>query len=118
MWPMHAVWGEPEALRHRAGRIDIGTAKILHDATILSFFGDENGARKSLIELEFLVELNSFLAVDSALSPRTVQYMQSKYPGTDFYFWPSLIAFDLRFVTELAGQVFDRFDSGAKSPTI
>jgi hypothetical protein len=53
--------------------------------------------------------------IDTAHSPRTVQYGQDKYPGTDFGFWPSLVAFDFRFLTELAGQVFDRFDSGGKS---
>ena len=112
MWPMLAIWGEPEALKYRAGRIDICTSKIMHDATILDFFGDEDSARKALIELEFLVEFNSFLVVETAFSPATAKYMQSQYPKTDFSFWPSLFAFDLQFIMGIAGQLFALFDSG------
>lgn len=112
MWPMLAIWGEPEALKYRAGRIDICTSKITHDATILNFFGDEDSARRALIELELLVEFNSFLAVETAFSPATVKYMQSKYPRTDFSFWPSLFAFDLHFIMGIAGHLFALFNSG------
>ena len=58
----------------------------MHDATILDFFGDEDSARKALIELEFLVEFNSFLVVETAFSPATAKYMQSQYPKRTFLF--------------------------------
>lgn len=60
-----------------------------------------------MIEFEFLVELNSFLAADMKRSPSSSAYMQATYPTIWFTFWPSLIAFDLRYITELAGEIFE-----------
>lgn len=106
MWPLRARWGAPEALNHRAGRIDICMGRLLADATVAGFFGTEQDARTSLIEFEFLVDLNSFLAVDSKPSPDTYAYMQTMYPTINFSFWPSLIAFDLRHIVEFAAEIF------------
>jgi hypothetical protein len=116
MWPLHPVWGEPEGLRYRAGRIDLCVAKIMRDTTIAGFFGNEESAREALIQFEFLVELNSFLAVDSRNTPETARFLRDRYPEIDFGSWPSLIAFDLRYVTDFASEIFTYFSSGSTAP--
>jgi hypothetical protein len=113
MWPLHEIWGEPETLRYRAGRIDLCVAKIMRDATVAGFFGNEEGSREAVIQFEFLVELNSFFAVDSKNSPETARFLHDRYPEIDFRFWTSLIAFDLRYVTELAAEIFSYFGSAS-----
>jgi hypothetical protein len=100
--------GEPETLKYRAGRIriDLCTARALQDTTVATLFGGEEDIRKGLIEFEFLVDLNSFLAADGARSPDISAYMQATYSPIDFSFWPSLIAFDLCYIVELADEIF------------
>lgn len=85
----------------------------MRDATIAGFFGNEEGAREALIQFEFLVELNSFLSVNSKNSPETARFLHDKYPEIDFEFVTSLIAFDLHYVTELATEIFSYFGSGS-----
>jgi hypothetical protein len=116
MWPLHGGWGEPATLRYRAGRVDLCVARIVQDEAIASFFGDEPRARFAVIEFEFLVELNSFLAVDNAQTPATSKYMREAYPTTDFSFWPSLVAFDMGYITGIAGELFADFDSRPALP--
>jgi hypothetical protein len=116
MWPIHLTWGEPASLKYRAGRVDICVGRILQDPTVRGFFGDEEGAQTAVIEFEFVMELNSFLAVDTSRSPETAQFMKENYPATDFSFWPSLIAFDLRYIMGIAGELFSDFESGSAEP--
>lgn len=111
MWPLHPAWGEPASLRYRAGRIDLCVARITQDETIAKFFGDEESARRAVIEFEFLVELNSFLAVETTKARPTCTYMQETYPNTDFSFWPSLVAFDMQYIMSIAAELFADFDA-------
>ena len=112
MWPLHSGWGEPEQLQRRAGRIDLCALKIKTDPVFSTLFGSETSVQEALIQFEFLVEWNSFLAIDQMNTPDTVVYMQRAYPLIDFRFRPSLIAFDLECLTSLIVEIFNNIESG------
>jgi hypothetical protein len=101
-WPLRLGWGEPQALRFRDGRIKVCAERVMRDPALVKVFGSESAATEALCEYEFLLELNSYLAVDTQRTPETVAFMKKYYAGVDFTFWPSLIAFPLENVAQLA----------------
>ena len=109
-WPLSTGWGEPDTLRFRAGRINYCAARIASDPALLELFGAKDMAIKFLCEYELILELNSFLAVSSDQSPATTKFVSTKYPGITFYFRPSLIAFQLSNVGDLAAEIYEYVD--------
>ena len=61
-----------------------------------------------------LLELNSYLAVDEKRTPDSVAYMKKVHPNTRFEFFPSLIAFPLENVTEVALKLLSEIKRGNK----
>jgi len=105
-WPLVRDWGEPKALEHRAGRIDLCADRIQKDPVLLKLFGSKTGAIGSLCQYELLLELNSFLAVDEKTTPASATAVKKQYPGVDFRFRPSLIAFPLGNIMPMALRLF------------
>jgi hypothetical protein len=101
-WPLRSGWGEPQALRFRDGRIKVCAERVKGDPALIKTFGSETAATEALCEYEFLLELNSYLAVDTENTSETVAFMKKHYPNIDFSFWASLVAFPLENVAQLA----------------
>lgn len=118
MWPLHSGWGEPAGLKYRAGRIELCRSKIMNDPAFSSLFGDEARALETLIQFEFLVELNSYLAIEQSTAPRVADFMRTRYPDIDFSFWPSLIAFDLKNLAPLVAELFASLEEGLTGPLV
>ena len=111
-WPVRMGQGEARQLQFRAGRIDLCVERILADPAILGLFGAEGSARRAMCEYEFCLELNSYLCVQSDKSPHSANYATRTYPGVDFQFWTSFIAFSLEAVGEIATLFLREIDTG------
>jgi hypothetical protein len=118
MWPLHSGWGEPAELNHRAGRINLCSSKVMNDPVFSGLFGSEKRALEALLQFEFLVEWNSYLAVGKKTPPRVKDYIKSHYPDIDFSFWPSLIAFELKNLTPLVTELFTSMEEGLTGPLV
>lgn len=101
-WPLRSGRGEPQALRFRDGRIKVCAERVRLDPALAKVFGSETAATEALCEYEFLLELNSYLAVDTERTPETAAFMKKYHTGIEFGFWPSLIAFPLQNISRLA----------------
>lgn len=106
MWPLHKGWGEPRSLGTRAGRIELCRSTIMADPALSALFGNEERGVEALVQFDFLVEWNSYLVLGPETKPEVASYLKRQYPGIDFSFWPSLIAFDLKYLTSLAVEMF------------
>jgi hypothetical protein len=105
-WPLGQGCGEPDELRYRAGRINYCAKRIAADSSYLRLFGSVTAATGALCQYELCVELNSHVATPSDDTQESSAYVAKMYPGMDFYFWPSLIAFPLGHIHGLALTLF------------
>lgn len=110
-WPLVGGWGEPEALAHRRGRIDLCSERIAVDPAALTLFGSTPAAKKALCEYEFILELNSYLAFTDSV-PEIAAWAKKGYGDIDFRFWDSLIAHPLENVMGIASLVLSWLDHG------
>lgn len=101
LWPLARGWGEPKVLAVRAGRINTCIEKVRTDPALLKLFGSETAVTEALCAYELILELNSFLAVDAANSPKSAALMKQRHPDVVFNFLPSLIAFPLENISSL-----------------
>jgi hypothetical protein len=102
LWPLARGWGEPRGLQVRAGRINFCMEKARTDPVLLKLFGSETTMTGALCSYELILELNSFLAVDTVNSPKSAAFIKRQYPDVAFGFWPSLIAFPLENISSLS----------------
>jgi hypothetical protein len=84
----------------------------MSDPTFFGLFGDETRVLKNLAQFEFLVEWNSYLAVGKGTKQSVSDYVKSHYPDINFAFWPSLIAFDIRYISPLVTELFTSIQAG------
>jgi hypothetical protein len=120
-WPLARGWGEPAVLQRRGGRISLCAERVKVDPALLKLFGSEAAATEALCGYELLLELNSSLAVDSAISPDTFAFMKKFYAHVDFRFGPDLIAFPLEGISSLSLKLFaamKRKDLDALNPVL
>src|ERR1017187_691445 len=101
-WPLSRGWGEPQGLKIRGGRINLCAERVQTDPAFLKLFGAKAAATEALCAYELLLELNSFLAVDSKNTPGSVAFMKKQHPTVTFTFGPDLIAFPLESLSFLS----------------
>ncbi|MGO9775162.1 MAG: hypothetical protein ACLQGT_10710 [Terracidiphilus sp.] len=112
-WPLHPVWGEPVEVKSYSGRIELCKSKILNDPDFAKLFGSEIEALKGLVQFDYLVEWNSYLAIGERTPPAVKEYIIAQHPNINFNFTPSLIAFDLKYLAPLAAELFASLQTGA-----
>jgi hypothetical protein len=112
MWPLHCVWGEPLELKTRSGRIDLCKSKIMNDPVFSKLFGSESAALKGLMQFDYLIEWNSYLALGERTPQAVREYMRTRNPNVDFSFRTSLVAFELKYLAPLAVELFGSLRTG------
>jgi hypothetical protein len=105
-WPFGFGWGEPDELRYCAGRITYCVKRIVADTAYAHAFGSKRAAISALCQYELCLEFNSYLAVPSDDTRETADYVAKTYPAMYFHFWPSLIAFPLEYINDVALLLF------------
>jgi hypothetical protein len=111
-WPLGLGNGEPEELNYRAGRINYCARKISTDSPCFRLFGSGGRATAALCQLEFCLELNSYLATPGTDTAESYAYVTKTYPDMYFTFWPSLIAFPLENIIGLASELLTEIRKG------
>jgi hypothetical protein len=101
-WPLARGWGEPRGLETRGGRINLCAERVQTDPAFLKLFGSKAAATDALCAYELLLELNSFLAVDTKNTPASAGFMKEQYPTVTFTFWPGMIAFPMENLSPLS----------------
>jgi hypothetical protein len=105
-WPLDLTCGEPEEL-HTTGRINYCSGRIEKDSAYHRLFGSAEAATRALCQFELCLELNSYLAFDGDRTKQSSAYIAAAYPGINFYFRPSLIAFPLEHIHAISLEIYD-----------
>jgi hypothetical protein len=71
-------------------------------------------ALEALVRYEFLLEFNSFLAMQSDVSPETAAHIAKFHPKVSLGFWPSFIAFPIEPIFPLAVRLFQDSVNGQR----
>jgi hypothetical protein len=109
-WPLRREQGEPKEVRNRAGQIAYSANKVETDVAFRKLFGSSPIA--SFCQHELCVEFNSWLACGSDDTKDSTAYISNTYPGLTFVFYPSLIAYPLENIGELALAIYTEIKTG------
>jgi len=72
-----------------------------------NYFGNEEKFLGAACELEFLLELNSYLGTNAIKDPKISQWLEINSRGISFDYNPDLYAYDLHWTVPMAERLYD-----------
>jgi hypothetical protein len=81
------------------------------------YFGTYEKFLGPACELEFLLELNSYLGTDTINDPKIKQWLEANSRGLSFVYNPDLFAYDLHWTVPMAERCYELIAAGKPFPS-
>ncbi len=102
-------WPLPDL--HSGGQLNDGRSPFYWKERISTAWGEYFGTYEKFLgpacELEFLLELNSYLGTDAIKEPKIKQWLEIGSRGTSYRYQPDLYAYDLHWTVPMAERCYD-----------